>query len=75
MDFFFCGEMKDVVHRGKLKFVPDLRRRITAAVAAVLVDVLCRVCGEVEIRFDVCRAVSGAVIKRDGMVAQLGAIF
>jgi hypothetical protein len=43
--------------------IPELLRRITAAIAAVSVDVLSRVWGEVEFRFDVCRAVSGAHIE------------
>jgi hypothetical protein len=70
MDFFFWGYIKDVVHSGKS--LPDLRRRITAAIAAVPVGVLSRVCGEVEVRFDVCRAVSGAHIELCSMAVNLG---
>jgi hypothetical protein len=42
--------------------LPDLRRRITAAIAAVRVNVLSRVWDEVEFRFEVFRAVDGAHI-------------
>jgi hypothetical protein len=43
-------------------FPPDLCRMITAAMPGVPVDILSRVWGEVEFRFDICRAVSGAHI-------------
>jgi hypothetical protein len=62
MDFFFCGYVKDV-HSGRIGSLPDLRRRITATVAAVPVNVLSRVWGEVEFRFSVCGAVSGAHVE------------
>jgi hypothetical protein len=48
------------MHSRTVKSLPDLRQRITAAIAAMPVDVLFRVWSEVEFRFDVCRAVSGA---------------
>jgi hypothetical protein len=41
-----------------VKSLPDLCRRITASIAAIPVDVLSRVWGEVEFRFDICRAVN-----------------
>jgi hypothetical protein len=63
MDFFFWGYIKDIVYSEEVESLPDLRRRITAAIATVPVDVLSRVCGEVEFRFDVCRAVNVARIE------------
>jgi hypothetical protein len=62
MDFFW-RYVKDVVHNGWVQSHPDLRRRITAAIAAMPVDVLSRVWGEGEFRFDACSAVSGAHIE------------
>jgi hypothetical protein len=47
MDLFFWGYIKDIVYRERVESLPDLRRRITAAIAAVPVDVLSRVWGEV----------------------------
>jgi hypothetical protein len=41
MDFFFWGYIKDLEHSERVEPLPDLRRRITAAIAAVPVDVLC----------------------------------
>jgi hypothetical protein len=63
MEFFSWGCIKDIVHSERVDSLPDLRRRITAAIAAVAVDVLCRVWGEVEFRFEVCRTTSGAHIE------------
>jgi hypothetical protein len=63
MDFFFWGYIKDIVYSERMESLPDLRRRITAAIAAVPVDVLSRMWGEVKFRFDVCRAVNGAHIE------------
>jgi hypothetical protein len=63
MDFFFWGYIKDIVYSGRVESLPDLSRRITADIAAVPVDMLYRVWGEVEFRFDVCRAVNGAHIE------------
>jgi hypothetical protein len=63
MDFFFWGSIKDIVYSERVESLPDLRRRITTAIAAVPVDVLSRVWGEVEFRFDVCRAVNSAHIE------------
>jgi hypothetical protein len=63
VDFFLLRYIKDVVHSEMLESAPDLRRRFTAAVVAVPVDVLSWVWGEVELHFDVCRAVSGAHIE------------
>jgi hypothetical protein len=57
MDFFW-GYIRDIVHSEKVEYVLD-----TAAVAEVPVDVLSRVWGEVEFRFDICRAFSGANIE------------
>jgi hypothetical protein len=48
MDFFFWGYIKDIVHSERAEPLPDLRRRITAAIAMVPVDVLSRVWGEVQ---------------------------
>jgi hypothetical protein len=62
-DFFFWEYIKDILHSEGVECPPDSRRRITAAVAAVPVDVLSWVWGEVEFRFDVCRSVSGAEIE------------
>jgi hypothetical protein len=62
MDYFFWGYIKYIVNSERVESLPDLRRKITAAIAAVPVDVLSRVWGEVELRFDVCRAVNGAHI-------------
>jgi hypothetical protein len=45
MDFFFWGYNKDIVHSDRVESLPDLGRRITAAIAAVPVDVLPRVWG------------------------------
>jgi hypothetical protein len=58
-DLFFW----DCVHSERVESLSDLRRRITAAIAAVPVDVLSWVWGEVEFRFDVFRAVSGVHIE------------
>jgi hypothetical protein len=63
MDFFFWGYIKDIVYSERVKSLPDLRRRITVAIAAVPVGVLSRVWGEVEFRFDIYRAVNGAHIE------------
>jgi hypothetical protein len=63
MDFFFWGYIKDIVYSERVESLPDLRRRITVAIAVVPVDVLSRVWGEVKFRFDVCRAVNGARIE------------
>jgi hypothetical protein len=52
------GYIKDIMHNKRFQSVPDLRRRIAVAVAAVSVDVLSRVWAEFEFRFDVCRAVN-----------------
>jgi hypothetical protein len=62
-DFFLLGNIKGIAYSERVGSLPDLRRRITAAIAAVHVDVLSRVWGEVEFRFDVCRAVNGAHIE------------
>jgi hypothetical protein len=53
MDFLFWGYIKHTVYR----------KRITVAIAMVLVDVLSQVWGEAEFCFNVCRAVSGAHIQ------------
>jgi hypothetical protein len=58
MDLFFWDCIRHIVYSGTVESVPDLRRRITAAIAAVPEDVLSRLWSEVEFRFDVCRAVS-----------------
>jgi hypothetical protein len=63
MAFFFWGCIKDIVHSEKVVSPPDLRRRITAELAVVPVDLLSRVWGEVEFRFDVCTADNGAHTK------------
>jgi hypothetical protein len=42
MDFFW-GYIKDIVYSERVESLPDLRRRITPAIAAVPVDVLSRV--------------------------------
>jgi hypothetical protein len=55
----FWKYIKDIVHSERMDSLPDLRRRTAAAIAAVPVDVLSRVWGEVEFRFDVCRAANG----------------
>jgi hypothetical protein len=57
---FFWEHIKDVAYRRRAVSLPGLRRRIRAAVAAVPVVMFSRVWGEMEFRFDVCRAVSGA---------------
>jgi hypothetical protein len=62
MDFFFWGYIKDTVQSERVETVPNFRR-ITVACAAVAVDVLSWVWGEVEFRFGVCRAVNGAHIE------------
>jgi hypothetical protein len=62
-DFFFWGYIRDIMHSQRVDSLPDLGRRITAALAAVPVDVLSRVWGEVEFRFNVCRAISNAYIE------------
>jgi hypothetical protein len=61
MDFFW-GYIKDIVHSERIDYLLDLSRRITATIAALPVDVLSRVCGEMEFRVDVCRAINGAHI-------------
>lgn len=48
-----------------IRSLPDLRRRIAAALAAVSVDVPSRVGGEVDCSFKVCRAVNGPYIDRN----------
>jgi hypothetical protein len=63
MDLFFWGYIKDIVYSERVGSLPDLRRRISAAIAAVHVDVLSRVFDEAEFRFDVCRTVNGAHIE------------
>jgi hypothetical protein len=62
MDFFW-GHIKDIVYSERVESLPDLRCRITAAIAAVPVDELSRVWGELEFCFDVCRAVNGVHIE------------
>jgi hypothetical protein len=57
------GDIEDVVWSKRVESLPDLRRKITAAIATVPVDVLSRVWGEVEFCFDVCRAVNIAYIE------------
>jgi hypothetical protein len=59
-DFFFRGYIRDIVHSKRVESLPDSRRRITAAIAAVPVDVLARVSVRWEFGFHVRRAVSGA---------------
>jgi hypothetical protein len=63
MDLFFWDYIKVIVHGEIVESHFDLHRRISEAIAAVPVDVLSRVWGEMEFRFDVCRAVSGAHIE------------
>jgi hypothetical protein len=63
MDFFFWGYIKDILYSERVESLSDFHQRITAAIAVVPVDVLSRVWGEVEFRFDVCRAVNGAHIE------------
>jgi hypothetical protein len=48
MDFFVWGYIKVIVYSEEVESLPDLRRRTTAAIAAVPVDVLSRVWGEVD---------------------------
>jgi hypothetical protein len=60
------------VYRERVEPLPDLRRRITAAAAAVSMDVHSRVWGEEEFHFDVCRAVNGAHIELLQMAVKLG---
>jgi hypothetical protein len=55
MDFFW-EYIRDVANSGRVVSLPGLRGRITAVVTAVPVDVLSRVWGEVQFRFDVCGA-------------------
>jgi hypothetical protein len=74
MDFCFWGYIRDIWHSERVESLPYLRRRITEAMAAVPVDVLSRVWGEVEYRFDVCRAVNGAHIQFQKMAVKLGEI-
>jgi hypothetical protein len=63
MDFLFWGHILDSVHSERVESLSDLRRRITATVAAVPVDLLFQVWGKVEFGFVDCRAVNGAHIK------------
>jgi hypothetical protein len=77
MDFFFFWryiKYTHIVHseRVELESLLDLRRKITASVAAVTVDALSRVWGEVEFRFGVCRAVNGAHTGLHCIVVNLG---
>jgi hypothetical protein len=51
---------KDIVNSERVESSSDLCPRITMAVTAVSVDMLSWLWGEVEFRFDVCRAISGA---------------
>jgi hypothetical protein len=51
------------MHSERVESLPDLRRRTTATIAAVPVDMLSRMWGEAEFRFDICKAVSGAHIE------------
>jgi hypothetical protein len=46
MDFFVWVYIIDIVHVERVESLPHSSRRITAAVAVVLVDALCRVWGE-----------------------------
>jgi hypothetical protein len=39
VDSYFRGYIKDILHRKRVESLPDLRRRITAAISAVPVDV------------------------------------
>jgi hypothetical protein len=71
---FFSGYIKDIVSSERVESLPDLRRRITAAIAEVPVDVLSWVWGVVEFCFDVCRAVSGVHIELHEMTLKLGEI-
>jgi hypothetical protein len=43
LDFFFWGYIKDIVYSEMVEALPDFHRRITAAIAAVPMDVLSRV--------------------------------
>jgi hypothetical protein len=52
MHFFIWAYIIDIVHVERVESFPDLCRRITAAIAAVPVDVFSRVWGEVEFSFD-----------------------
>jgi hypothetical protein len=62
MDFFW-GYIKDIVHSERLVSFSHLCWRITAAIAAVPVDVLSRMWGEVKFHLDICRAISGVHIE------------
>jgi hypothetical protein len=59
----FWGWDKNIAHCERVDSLPDLRRKITVAIAAVPVDVLSRMWGEVEFLFEACRAVSDAHIE------------
>jgi hypothetical protein len=64
MDYFFRGEHERyIINSERVESLPDLRRRMRAAVPAVSVDVLSLVWAELEFRFDVCIAVSSAHIE------------
>jgi len=63
LDFFFWGHIKNLVYAEKIRDVRHLRERIVNCVASVPPDMLARTWGEVEYRFDVCRATNGAHIE------------
>jgi hypothetical protein len=62
MDFFW-GYIKDIVYSESAVSLPNLHQRITVAIAAVPVDVLSQVWGEVEFCFKIFRALNGVDIE------------
>jgi hypothetical protein len=63
LDFFLWGYVKDIVYHTKVNDLPDLRRRITDAVASVTPKMLRNTWIETEYRLDVCRATNGAHVE------------
>jgi hypothetical protein len=61
MPFFFWGSIKDIVYKERVESFPELHQRIAVVIAAVPVDMLLQVWDEVEFRFNIHKAISGAL--------------
>jgi len=63
-DYFFWGYVKDKVFVPPQPLsVPDLKKRITAAMETITPDLLSKVWQELDYRLDVCRMTKGAYIE------------
>jgi hypothetical protein len=62
-DFFFWGNIKNIVYAEKIRDLQHLKDRICAAIEKVTPKMLSRVWDEAEYRLDFCRATNGAHIE------------